>query len=380
MSTGKFVKIACAVAAAGWALLLTGFFTDREVAFRSYLWAYLFWFSLGSGSLALLMIHHLTGGAWGRALMPFLESATRTFPVLAILFVPIVFGIRHLYEWARPEAAHDAVLKAKAVYLNAPFFTGRAAVYFGVWIILALFLNRWSGEFRRKPSKETLRRLQGLSGVGLVLFGLTGTFAAFDWAESIEPHWHSTIYGLQMLTSQTLGAFAFVVLFAAALALAGKDRGPIRAHHLHDFGNLLLAFVMLWAYLGFSQFIIIWWADLPEENIWYFRRGAGGWQWVAAFLAVVHFALPFFALLMRGLKRNARALFWIAAWIFAARAVDLYWMIFPAFRETLRVDWRDAAAMAAVGGVWIACFLMTLARRGVADPESADEEAPHEQS
>jgi len=334
--------------------------------FRSYLVAYLFWFGIAMGSLAILMIYHITGGAWGAVIRRLLESATRTMPLLALLFVPLLFGLPDLYEWARPEeVAHDPILQHKSLYLNVPFFLIRAGFYFVVWCVVIWFLNRWSLEQDRTTDPEALAtRLEQLSRGGLVAVGLTVTFASIDWAMSIEAHWYSTIYGIMIAGGQILAAMAFVIPVAALLSDRGPLTGVISAEQFHDLGKLMLAFVMLWAYFSFSQFLIVWSANLTEEIPWYLRRLQGGWQWVGAALVVFHFAIPFVILLSRTLKRNARRLALVALTMVGMRLVDVYWLIAPAFSPgQFAIHWLDLATVVGLGGVWLAAFVWQLKGR-----------------
>jgi hypothetical protein len=356
---------------------IAGAFAAPEQFFRSYLVAYLFWFGIALGSLAILMIQHITGGRWGAVIRRLLESATRTLPLLILLFLPLLFGLPHLYEWARPEAvAHDPVLQNKSKYLNVPFFLVRAFGYFTAWSALVWLLNRWSLQQDEGADPSVARRLENLSRGGLLLLGLTVTFASIDWVMSLEPHWFSTIYGILFAGGQVLSAFAFVIPVAALLA----DRPPfstvISAESFHDLGKLLLAFVMLWAYFAFSQFLIIWSGNLPEETPWYLNRLQGGWEWFGVAIIAFHFALPFVLLLSRDLKRSARALSLVAAGVIIVRFVDLFWLINPVFSPAaFAVHWLDVATLAGVGGLWLAMFVQQLKGRPLVplgDPALAD--------
>ena len=337
--------------------------------FRSYLVAYMFFFGIGIGSMAILMIHHITGGAWGAVIRRLLESGTRTLPLMALLFLPLVFGMHELYEWTHPEiVAHDPTLQHKAPYLNIPFFLVRAAFYFCVWLLLMRYLNRWSLEQDATLDPAPARRLELLSRGGLLLIGLTMSFAATDWLMSLEPHWFSTIYGILVMGGQILTAMACVI--PLAVLLADDAHGPlahvISKEQFHDLGKLLLAFVMLWTYFALSQFLIIWSANLPEEIPWYLKRLRGGWQWVAIALILCHFVLPFLLLLSRDIKRRARTLAAVALLVILARFVDLYWMITPAFYpDGITVHWMDALTVVGVGGVWLWFFVWQLKGRSL---------------
>jgi hypothetical protein len=337
--------------------------------FRSYLVAYMFFFGIGIGSMAILMIHHITGGAWGAVIRRLLESSTRTLPLMVVLFLPLVFGMHQLYEWTHPEiVAHDPTLQHKAPYLNIPFFLVRAVSYFGVWLLLMRYLNRWSLEQDATLDPSPARRLELLSRGGLLLIGLTMSFAAIDWLMSLEPHWFSTIYGILIMGGQVLTAMAFVIPLAALLA--DDERGPlahvISKEQFHDLGKLLLAFVMLWTYFALSQFLIIWSANLPEEIPWYLRRLRGGWQWLGIIIILGHFVLPFLLLLSRDIKRRARTLAVVAVLVIVARLIDLYWMITPAFYPNgITVHWMDLLTVVGVGGVWLWFFVWQLKARSL---------------
>jgi hypothetical protein len=330
--------------------------------FRSYLVAFLFVLGLGLGSLAILMMQYLTGGGWGLVLRRLLETAAQTLPLLAVLFVPLLFGLGYLYSWARPEALDDAVLRGKAPYLNVPFFAARAVLYFVVWIGLAWLLARWSREEDRTGNPRLPRRFRLLSGPGLAFYGLTMTFAAIDWAMSLDPHWYSSIYGVLVAVGQVLTAFCFtiavVVLVAPRSALSSILEGGI----LRDLGNLLLAFLMLWAYVAFSQFLLVWSGNLTEEVPWYVARMDDGWQYVGLALIVLHFLLPFLLLLSRDLKQSAGLLASLAGFLLLMRFVDIYYLITPSLSSTSPLPWLwlDVAAVVGLGGVWLAFFLWRL--------------------
>ncbi len=355
-------RIAIGVGAAALLVCALVGFADPTQLLRSYLVAYLFWVGGALGCLALLMIQHVTGGAWGVAIRRLLESGARTLPVMALLFVPIALGLRTLYEWARPElVAHDPLLQHKELYLNVPFFLGRAAFYFLVWTLVVRALWRWSlrqdESFDPKPGE----RLELLSRGGLVVLGLTMTFAAIDWAMSLEPHWFSTIYGILFMGGSALTAFALVIPIAALLSAHPPLKGLISSDQLSDLGKLMLAFVMLWAYFQFSQFLIIWSGNLPEEITWYLARTRGGWQWLAIAIILFHFALPFVLLLSRRLKQRPASIAFVALLMLLMRFVDVFWLVTPAWDPRhFTVHLLDLAAVVAVGGIWIWLFVRQL--------------------
>jgi hypothetical protein len=362
--TGGIGLAICAVA---------GIFNPAQF-FRSYLVAFLFWSGIPLGCLAVLMLHHLVGGGWGFLIRRLLEAGTRTLPVVAALVVPLLLGIPHLYIWAHPEAvASDPLLLHKGVYLNVPFFAVRTVVYFVVWIVLAHFLNRWSADQDDTGAASLARRLYALSGPGLVVYGLTVTFASLDWAMSLEPDWFSTIYSAVFMIGQVLSALAFVTAMLMFLASSEPLSAVASPRYLNDLGNLLLAFVILWAYMAFSQFLIIWSGNLTDEISWYLHRVRGGWQWVAACVLAFHFGIPFLLLLSRDLKRNVRSLSLLAGALLFMRLLDMVWNVDPAFDPArIRVHWMDWVASLGLGGFWIAAFVRQLERRPLVplhDPE-----------
>jgi hypothetical protein len=373
-------NIALLTGIVGLAITALGLFVSPSQFFRSYLWAFLFWLGIGLGCLPLLMLYHLVGGAWGFMIRRIIESGTRTLPVLAVFFLPILFGIGHLYEWSQPDKiAQSEVLRLKGPYLNVPFWVMRAVFYFGIWLLYAYRLNKVSALQDETADAALPDRLQRLSGPGLIAYGLTITFAAFDWAMSLEPQWYSTIYGMLWIVSQALSSLAFAIAVLALLS----DRFPLSKlslpESLHDLGNLLLAFVMLWAYLSFSQFLIIWSGNLPEEIHWYLSRIRHGWEWVAAALIAFHFFVPFFLLLARSKKRHVSWIAAIAVLVLLMRVVDTYWIITPAFYGNhITVHWLDFFALVGIGGIWLAAYARQLAAMPLLplhDPNAAPHKA-----
>ena len=360
-------RVAGPTAAVAILLCLVGVFVSPDAFFRAYLVSYLFFFGVALGSMAILMLQYITGGAWGAVIRRILESCTRTLPLMALLFVPLIFGLPHLYPWARPElVAHDPLLQHKALYLNVPFFLLRAVFYFSVWIAIMHFLNRWSLEQDTRPDPAVTRRLEMLSRAGLLLYALTETFAAIDWAMSLDAHWFSTIYGILLMGGQGLATLAFVIPVAMILARRPALTSIITPDQFHDLGKLMLAFVMLWAYFSFSQLLITWAANLPEEIPFYLRRIEGAWLWVGIALALVHFMLPFVVLLSRDVKRRPAALSIVAAGLIVARFIDIFWLVRPTLAGGgLGLHWLDFVAPFAVGGLWVWVFVWQLGTRAL---------------
>lgn len=369
------------VTLAGWALAPGSFF-------QAYLFGYLFWFGITLGSMAILMLHHMVGGAWGFVIRRLMEATTRTLPTMLLLFLPLFvggviawldnhsgWGLQTIYEWARPEAASDEVLVHKAPYLNMPFFLVRSVLYFALWYVFGYVVNLRSVQQDQTGDPGITRKLQLISGPGLVMLGGTVTFASIDWLMSLEPHWFSTIYGLTTLEGFGLSGLAFAVL---ALRFASRYEplsSVVTKKNFHDLGNLLLAFVMLWAYLNFSQYLIIWSGNLPEEIPWYLNRSRGGWQYVALALILFHFAIPFALLLSRTTKTRARMLSALAGTLLLLRGVDYFFLIAPALRANLSISWMDVTAWLGVGGIWLGVFAFKVKDRAllpIHDPRLED--------
>ncbi len=358
-------RLALGVGVIGLGLLAVGYFASAHHFYRAYLMAFVFWVGVALGSLAWSMVHHLSGGAWGVVTRRVFEASSRTVPFMALLFLPIAFGVHDLYVWARPEVvAADKVLQFKQPYLNVSAFYIRAAIYFVLWTLLAYTLSGWSLQQDRGYDEKRALKMQRLSGGGLVLYALTIFFMSVDWMMSIDPHWFSTIYGILFMGGQGLSSMAFTIAVVVLLARTEPLSKVIGPNHLHDLGKLMLAFVMLWAYFSFSQFLIIWAGNLPEEIPWYMARMTGGWGWVSILVIVGHFALPYLLLLNRDLKRAGTSVAAIAALVIVMRFVDLFWLIGPEHGQPLlSVHWLDVVAPIALGGVWVALFLWQLGTR-----------------
>ena len=348
-------------------VFVAGAFFDRRQFYHAYLIGYIFWTGVAVGSLALLMLQHLTGGGWGLVIRRVLEAATRTLPLMALLFVPIILGAGHIYAWTdQAEMAKSEALSEKAKYLNLGFFTLRAVIFFAIWLLLAFFLNKWSREQDRTGDRRFTRKMQALSGAGLVLFVFTVTFASIDWLMSLDPEWSSTIFGLLFVAAWSLSALAFAVASLAWLTKREPMAHVVASLHFHDLGKLLLALVMLWAYFAYSQYLIIWSGNLPEEIRWYLPRTRGAWGAIALAVVILHFALPFLFLLSRRLKRNPNKLVLVAVLILVMRYVDLLWVVAPNFpHQGFYLSWMDLVAPIGFGGIWLAAFLWQLGKRAL---------------
>ena len=353
-----------------------GFVLDRDNFFRSWLIAYLLFLGIALGSMGLLMIQHLSGGAWGVFRRVF-EASSRTLPLLALLFLPVVLGMGTLYPWTHPDhVLADEVLQHKAPYLNTPFFLVRALVYFAGWILIAWTMTRWSRQQDEGDSSVNLR-LQYLSGGGIVFYTFAATLAGIDWVMSINPHWYSTLFGFIFVGGHGLAALSFTIVISVFLAQREPMEHIFKPSHFHDLGKLSLAFVMLWAYFNFSQYMLVYAANLVEEIPYFITRISHGWQYLALFLVLFQFAVPFLLLLMRDLKRTPHRLVWVALALLVLRYVDLFMLVSPEFastganlhllegehESTFFVNWLDLMAPLAIGGLWLWMFLTQLAQR-----------------
>jgi len=361
---GQWQRTSLLVGVAGALLAILAFLLDRQQFLRSYLFAYLYWTGMALGCLAILLMHHVVGGKWGMLIRRLCEAGARTLPFMALLLLPIVFGIHVLYPWARPEALHDANIQSKAAYLNIPFFIARAVIYFAIWFLYTHLLSKWSDQQDRTGDERLIGKMRAVSAPGLVVITLTTTFAFIDWIMSLEPHWFSTIYGAMFMIGEMLESFAFVIALVIILSKISPLKEYITPQHMHDLGNMMFAFMVLWAYLSFSQFIIIWAGNLPDEIPWYLSRLRGGWGWVALTIVIFHFAVPFALLLFRGVKRQEDRLLRVCVLLIVIRLVDVYWITEPAFfGEHIRIHWVDFVTPLAVGGLWLAVFFWQLKSR-----------------
>lgn len=342
------------------AVCIAGGMADKSTFYQSYLVAFLFWLGIALGSLALLMIQHLTGGNWALVIRRILEASTRTLPLMAVAALPLIFGMKTLYVWSQPGQTDPSIV-GKRGYLNPGFFTARMALFFVIWLSLAYLMNKWSRQEDVAGHESIWIRFEGMSGIGLVIYGFTVTFASVDWVMSLEPRWYSTIYGMLFMVGQALAAMAFSITILIWLHDSEPLSKVVKDSHFGDLGSFLLAFVMLWAYLEFSQFLIIWGGNLSEEIPWYIRRMQGTWGHVGLLLVVLNFALPFFLLLFRHVKRRVRSLFIVTIIVLLMRLVDMYWMVLPAFGGgNAHLTWMNIVLPFGLGAIWFAYFIWQL--------------------
>jgi hypothetical protein len=347
-------------------LSITLAFFQTTVFFRGYLLAFMDWLGLALGSMVILMLRHLTKGGWGMIIRRILGAAMRTIPLLTVMFVPLLLGMKHLYIWARPlESISDKhfeehLREITRSYLSVHGFILRAVVYFAIWNALSFFLTKWSREQDQPPLRDHSQRFKALSGPGIILYGFTISFAAIDWTMSLDPSWISTIYPLIILIGEVLSALCFAVVVERILIPYKPMSELIKPEYVHDHGKFMLTFIMVWAYFSFSQWLIIWAGNLPEEITWYMKRLSGGWGYVGLWLVLFHFAVPFVFLLSRPFKRDVTRLVWLAVWLMFMRYVDLFWLIEPNFSQSFAVTWADILVSVALGGWWLAYFCRNL--------------------
>jgi hypothetical protein len=356
-----FIGVIAAIASVAGAYLAPGSF------YSAYLTGFMFWLGLSLGCMAILMLYHLVGGAWGTVIRRTLEAGMMTLPLMFVLFIPILLNLPKLYFWARPGLLADPKTDPKIVeiahsYLNFNGILLRYILYFAIWFGMAYFLNRWSTEQDSIAGQSTLR-FRALSSIGLVIYSLTISFAVIDWVMSLQARWISTIYGLLFIAGEALSAFCFVVVIESILGKRKPMSEYLTDTEVHDHGKFMLTFVMVWAYFNFSQWLIIWSGNLPEEIPWYKLRMNGGWEAVGLFLVVFHFAVPFALLLSQRLKRKTRTLVWLASWLMVMRIVDIFWHIEPASHPAFHLSWLHFAIVAGIGGLWMAYFFHNLRSR-----------------
>jgi len=358
-------RIAIFVGVIALAFSCLGLFGDAAHFWQSYLFAYIFWAGLTLGCLGVFFLHNVVGGNWGVAIRRLVESGLKTLPLVLLFAIPVFFALGTLYKWtdASYRAEHFAV-GHKAAYLNQPWFIIRTLLYFAIWGFSGYRILAMANEHDRTGDPALFRRIKARSAPALLVFVVTTTLAFIDWIMSLEPDWYSTIYGWMYTVGQVLLTFSFLVAVLVLLSKREPFVSFLTKQHYHDIGNLMLAFTMLWAYMSFAQFLIIWAENLPDEIPWYVRRFSGGWGYIAWTIAIFHFFVPFFLLLLRFVKKNPTRLRTLAIWIIIMKMLDVFWIVEPAFRQRgLEVYWTDLVTLIGVGGVWLAVFIWNLKSR-----------------
>ena len=353
------------VGIAALAVSAVGLFTDAAHFWQSYLFAYIFWSGLTLGCLGIFFLHNVVGGNWGVAIRRLVESGLQTLPLMFVLAIPIFLALGSLYVWTDANYVREHFsVGHKAFYLSRGFFIARTIVYFLIWCFSGYSILRMANEHDRTGDRAIFLRIKKRSAPALLVFVLTTTLAFIDWIMSLEPEWYSTIYGWMFTVGQVLLTFSFLVAVLVLLSKREPFASFLTRQHYHDIGNLMLAFTMLWAYMSFAQFLIIWAENLPDEIPWYVRRFSGGWGYIAWTIAIFHFFVPFYLLLLRFVKKHPSRLRTLALWIIVMRILDVFWVVTPAFRQRgLEVYWTDLATLVGFGGIWLAVFIWKLKSR-----------------
>ena len=375
---GSLRTLALGIGGIATVAVAVGAYFNTEQALRSWLLGFIFWGGLCFGSIGVLMLQYLTGGAWGVMIRRIVEAGSRTLLLVALLFVPIAVGVytHNIYEWTHMAPTEHAI-EARGPYLTTWFWILRSVIYFAIFGVMVYLLNKWGADQDKAPDVESsrliLERASRFSGPTMVIYALVVTFAVVDWIMTLDPHWFSTIWGLLFVAGWGLSTFCFSVTILAYLLDKSPMSGILGKKHFHDLGKLMLALVMVWAYFNFSQFLIIWSGNLPEETTWFLTRMKGAWGYIGVGLILFHFAFPYLLLLKRDLKRQASLLASIAMFILFMRLVDVYYQIGPTFRVSpgiveqgaFMLSWMDFAAPIAIGGIWLWWFFGQLMSRPI---------------
>lgn len=406
----KLQWIALIVGGVGVALCAIGAAVNLSQMLQSYLFGFVVFWSIAVGCLGVTMITHLVQSNWGKASRPYFAAGIGTLPLLAVLFIPVALGVGNIYDWADSEViahiksanqSHDEkpvnkeqasenkvdengdkhdyddkaaiahVVQNKVAYLNPRAFWIRAAIYFVIWLALGILLSRRTVVYRTQIVGEDASKLRYVCGLGLGVVIMTVSFASVDWIMSLEPAWYSTIYGALIAAAGVVAAMSLVILAMGKLGVEFTGVEKSKSSMIADLGSLLMGFVLIWTYFAFSQYLIIWSGDQPSEAFWYLERTGNGWEWIAIMIVVFHFAAPFLLLLSRENKRNVGRMTKLVLMLVVVHAVDLFWNIKPAFSKEISVHWLDLAALAAVGGLWVACGIWQLKRQIAPKPAVA---------
>ncbi|MFC1725783.1 hypothetical protein ACFL4T_09160 [candidate division KSB1 bacterium] len=356
--TGNFGRNSLIIGTAGIIISVIGYFVDSTQFFYSYLTSFVFWITISLGGLFFVLLHHLANAKWSNPSRRLTENVMIILPVMAIFFIPIIFGIKELYHWSHEDiVAADHLLQKKTPYLNVTFFLVRTAGYFLVWFIFSTVLYKTSIRQDSEYTESRVRRFKKLSPPGMILFALTATFASFDWLMSLDAHWYSTIFGVYIFSGSFLAILSFIILIALYLRSNGILLNVITTKHFNDLGRLLFTFVIFWAYITFSQYFLIWYANIPEETVWFIHRWNGSWKYISMIIIFGHFIIPFFVLITAAAKKNLKILAGTSIWLLVMHWIDIYWIVMPNFHEVcVRISWMDFSTMVGIGGFFVWFF------------------------
>jgi hypothetical protein len=354
----KFGKAGMLLSGIGVVLIILSFIVNSERAFFGYLWMYMFLVSIGVGSLALVALEYLVGATWSTPFRRISEFLSSLIPLLVILVIPLFFGLHDLYHWTHQEVVDsDPVLKAKEAYLNVPFFTIRTVVILGIWITFFFLFIRNSVKQDTINDPELTRKNVVYSAIFAILFILTMSITAIDWMMSLEPHWFSTIYGIYYFAGTIVASFAATTLVAVFLNRNGYLNSRIKDQHYYSLGTLMFGFNIFWAYIAFSQYLLIWYADLPEETFWFLDRMQGSWAYFSIGLVIIHFVIPFLVLLPRSSKVSPKLLVVMSIWLLGAHLYDLYWLIMPTYaKDGVIFSWNELGFLFFATGLIMVVF------------------------
>ena len=376
----KVMTIAGVVGVLGLAAgIIQGLVIESELAvfFHGWLINSFYVLTLVLGALIFVIIQHLTRAGWSVVVRRVAEGVAMVAPLVALLALPLLAGTHALYEWTDPEVvAHSPLLQAKSGYLDTTFFVARFLLYFAVWIGLAFFFFRKSTGQDRTGDVAATHAMQKWAAPGAVLFVFTITFAGFDLLMSLHPEWYSTIFGVYIFAGSFVAFFAFAIVVIRLLQAAGRVRVAITPEHYHDLGKLMFGFTVFWAYIAYSQYMLIWYANLPEETIFFRVRSEGGWEWVSLALLFGHFVLPFIALISRHPKRRPTVLAIAACWMLVMHWIDIFWLVKPALSpEAFSISLLDVSLGVGMVGLFVAALAFVLRRHAlipVKDPRLAE--------
>jgi hypothetical protein len=325
---------------------IAGYVNDPVQFHRSYLIAFSYVAAAGIGAFFFVMVQYLTGSAWSVTMRRIMENIMITLPACAILFIPIAFGLKDIYPWADHVA--NPFAGTKGTYLTENFFILRTYIYFALWSIWIFAIYYQSTKQDTERSARQMNVIARWSAPGLFLAVVVGTLAAYDWLMSLEPHWYSTIFGLYILAGGALTFMSFVTLICMGFRRAGILKNSITREHYHDLGKWLFALTAFYTYMAFSQYLLIWYANLPEETIWYRHRSVGSWLGISLAMPFLRFLIPFFVMLSKPAKRSLKMIAGLAIWSIVVEYIDLYWVVMPTYFKTgPQISWMDFATLAA---------------------------------
>ena len=362
---GNFGTIALTIGLVGLALSCIGYFVDQKQFFFSYLVGFAYWTTLGLGSLFFILLHHLVSATWSIVIRRIVENLALTLPVMAIFMIPLFFGLHDLFHWSHAEVvAADPILQGKEPYLNSTFFIIRGCLYFVVWFILSFLLYRNSiDEDKNGYTNKRTSIFHRISAPGMILFALSSTFAAFDWLMSLDAHWFSTIFGVYVFAGGFLSFLSLMAILIISFRKRKVLEGVLSVEHLHDVLRLAFGFTVFWAYMAFSQYMLIWYANVPEETVWFLDRWEGSWKIMSMVVLFGHFVVPFLVLLTRANKRRAGVALSIALWLLVMHFIDIYWIVMPNFQHHgFHFSWMDITCVVGIGGIFLWVFWTRLTR------------------